>query len=102
VTRIDLIYRALAEARCWRDQLWVTILEDLESRDPRAVAAARAAMNTENVRAIHGASTHAAAKAWPHLDNQARMEWVWVCEFVQRTWIRGMAPEEDDATWMKC
>jgi hypothetical protein len=102
VKSIDMIYRALAEARRWRDQLWVTILEDLESRDPRAVASARAAMNADNVRAMHGASTHAAALAWPHLDNQARMEWVWVCEFVQRTWIRGMAPEEDDTTGIKC
>jgi hypothetical protein len=95
--RIDMIYRALSEARCWRDQLWVTILEGLETRNPPAGAAARAAMRTATVRALYGASTQAAALAWPHLDHQARMEWVWVCEFVQRTWIRGMALEEDDA-----
>ena len=92
-----MIYRALAEARYWRDQLWVTILEDLESRNPPAVAAARAAMHTATVRAIRGAPTHAAALAWPHLDHQARMEWVWVCEFVQQTWMRGIASERDDA-----
>jgi hypothetical protein len=80
----------------------VTILEGLETRNPPAGAAARAAMRTATVRALYGASTQAAALAWPYLDHQARMEWVWVCEFVQRTWIRGMALEEDDAAGVTC
>ncbi|HLJ80022.1 MAG TPA: hypothetical protein VKT52_00970, partial [Ktedonobacterales bacterium] len=79
--RAEAIELALREARGWRDMLWADILEELDNRDPAAAAAVRSAIRSEKTSALRGRSTRDAALAWQHLDYQARMDWLWVCQF---------------------
>jgi len=90
----EAIHMTLREAHRWRDTLWADILDEFDTRDPAAATAARSAFRAENTRALRGGSTSAAALAWPYLDYQARMDWLWACQFVQRTWFRGLAPHD--------
>lgn len=83
------IRQATFEACRWRDMLWESLLDDLESRDPAAARAARAIARSQQVRPLVGISTRAAACAWGHLDYQARADWLWICGAVQQIWIRG-------------
>ncbi|MEO7001008.1 MAG: hypothetical protein ABI068_04300 [Ktedonobacterales bacterium] len=83
---------AVWEARKWRDTLWTNILDALRERNPDAAAHAWAAIHSEQVVMLHGASIRAAALAWPHLDHQARADWLWACQLVQQTWISGNLP----------
>lgn len=85
----DQVRYSLRQARRWRDLLWASILEDMDRRIPEASRAARAAIHTDSIRQVTGDSTRQATTAWPHMDAQARADWVWVCKFVHRTWIRG-------------
>lgn len=69
--------------------LWQSVLDEYEERDPQGAARARAIATTPT-RPLYGASTLAAARAWPHLDIQARLDWIWVCRFVNHTWVHNM------------
>ena len=81
---------ARQESERWRDLLWQSIVDDLGERDSDAAAAARTAASASPVRALHGWSTQGALRAWAHLDVQARLDWIWVCQFVNRIWLRSM------------
>ena len=71
----------------WRDLLWQSVLDEFAERDAMAAEAARAAIRAQPARALYGASTRDAIEAWPHLDIQARIDWVWVCQLVHTTWM---------------
>jgi hypothetical protein len=71
----------------WRDLLWQSVLDEFAERDAIAAEAAWAAIRAQPARALFGASTRDAVAAWPHLDSQARRDWVWVCQLVQNTWM---------------
>lgn len=71
----------------WRDLLWQSVLDEFAERDATAAQAARAVIRAQPVRALFGASTRDAVAAWPHLDVQARLDWVWVCQLVHSAWM---------------
>lgn len=71
----------------WRDLLWQSVLDEFAERDATAAEAARAVIRAQPARALYGASTRDALEAWPHLDVQARLDWVWVCQLVHATWM---------------
>jgi uncharacterized membrane protein YccC len=79
--------RALQRLIRWRDLLWQSVLDEFVERDAIAAKAARAAIRAQPARALFGASTRDAVAAWPHLDGQARHDWVWVCQLVHTTWM---------------
>lgn len=85
---IDLIRSAQQQSQRWRDLLWESVLDELEERNPIAAAAARTAARERPGRPLYGASTEDASAAWPLLDVDARLDWIWVCQFVNRTWVR--------------
>lgn len=85
---LDMMRAARQQSQRWRDLLWESVLEELEERDPGAAAAARAAAMASPARALYGASTEGATLAWPYLDVEARLDWVWVCQFVNRIWMQ--------------
>lgn len=76
------------QAQRWRDLLWQSVVEEMAERDPEAAAQALAAARENSVRPLYGGSTQQAVRAWPYLDTQARLDWIWVCKFVSHTWIR--------------
>ena len=80
----------LHQALRWRDLLWTSILDDLEWRDPARAQAVYDVLAEQPTVAIVGHSTTGARVAWPYLDTQARDDWLWVAQFVQRVWFRGM------------
>lgn len=84
------MYQALRQAKLWRDVLWASILDDLRQRNPPAANAVREALAQRPALAYCGHSTISASWTWRYLDAQARRDWIWVCQFVQHTWIRGM------------
>lgn len=88
VTPADTMHMARQQSLRWRDMLWESVLEEMEERNPDAAVAARAAAAARPARALYGASAEAARLAWPYLDVEARLDWVWVCEFVNRIWAR--------------
>jgi hypothetical protein len=59
MARAEEILAAVQDAHGWRDMLWTIILDDLESRDPSAAAAARAAIRAEQTRADANPELHA-------------------------------------------
>lgn len=71
----------------WRDILWQSVLDEFAERSATAAEAAWAVIREQPVRALFGASTCDAVAAWPHLDGQARHDWVWVCQLVHDTWM---------------
>lgn len=71
----------------WRDLLWQSVLDEFAERDAKAAEAARGVIRAQPARALFGASTRDAVAAWPHLDVQARLDWVWVCQIVHNTWM---------------
>lgn len=77
------------QSQRWRDVLWESVLDEYAERNPEGAALARVA-GAGATRSLYGESTGAAARAWSHLDFQAREDWIWVCRFVNRTWIHGM------------
>ena len=83
--------QTLRQAQLWRDVLWASILDDLAQRNPPVAGAVRETLALYPALAYPGHSTLAARWAWRSLDGQARQDWIWVCQFVQHTWIR-MAP----------
>lgn len=90
---------SIRQAHRWRDLLWDSILQDLESRNPGSGAAAREAIRSSAIRRVAGDSTRQAVHVWRYLDAQARADWIWCCSFVHHTWIRGAAAafaREDD------
>lgn len=90
MTDVSTTRRTLQEAYRWRDVLWDSILEDLNRRDPAAARDVRDALSQQPLLMYQSRSTRYAAWAWSYLDTQARQEWIWVCEFVQHMWIRGL------------
>ena len=89
MTPLDMLRSARQQSQRWRDLLWESLLEELEERDPGAAAAARAAISRP-ARPLFGASTQDAALAWPYLDAEARLDWIWVCQFVNGIWIEAI------------
>ncbi len=91
---------SIRQAHRWRDLLWDSILQDLESRNPASSAAAREAIRVHGIRRVTGDSGQQALLVWRCLDAQARADWIWCCSFVHHTWIRGAevayAPKDDD------
>ncbi len=85
----DAIRHSTRQAHRWRDRLWQAITEDLEQRNPAAARAAHRAIETQQVHLLVGHATQSAVLAWPYLDVQARRDWIWVCQYVQQTWLRG-------------
>ncbi len=85
----ESIRQAMYEVRKARDLMWEAVLEELQSRDPTSARAARLAARSMPVRPLVGSSTRAAALAWPHLDYQARSDWLWICRTMREIWIRG-------------
>jgi predicted TPR repeat methyltransferase len=83
----ETIRKALHRVGRWRDLLWESVLDEFAERDATAVEAARAVIRAQPTRAIFGASTRDAVEAWPHLDAQARQDWVCVCQLVHNTWM---------------
>lgn len=81
------VRQALQRISRWRDLLWQSVLDEFVEHDAIASEAARAAIRAQPARALFGASTRDAVVAWPHLDGQARHDWVWVCQLVYDTWI---------------
>jgi hypothetical protein len=79
----------MRDAHDWRDLLWHAVLREYQTRSPQAAEAAREAIRLRRVRRLRGASTFDAASAWSFLDHQARMDWLWACEFVHQVWFRG-------------
>jgi hypothetical protein len=79
----------LHQALRWRDILWSSILDDFEQRDSAGAQAVYSVLAEQPTRVIVGASTSSARVAWPYLDLQAREDWLWVAQFVQRAWVRG-------------
>ncbi len=77
--RAETIREAVHQAHHWRDVLWRSVVEDLEQRNPVAAHAARQAIQTAQPYRIVGSATKRAVVAWPHLDAQARGDWMWVC-----------------------
>ena len=71
----------------WRDLLWQSVLDEFAERNATAAEAAWAVIREQPARALFGASTGDAVAAWPHLDGQARQDWVWVCQLVHDTWM---------------
>lgn len=71
----------------WRDILWQSVLNEFAERNATAAEAAWAVIREQPVHALFGASTCDAVAAWPHLDGQARHDWVWVCQLVHDTWM---------------
>ena len=71
----------------WRDILWQSVLDEFAERNATAAEAAWAVIREQPARALFGASTRDAVAAWPHLDGQARHDWVWVCQLVHNTWM---------------
>ncbi len=90
MVEVSATRQTLLEAYRWRDVLWESIVDDLEQRDPPAAGAVRGAMAQQPVLMYHSRSTWYAARSWGYLDAQARQEWIWVCEYIQKTWIRGL------------
>lgn len=87
---IEMLRTTRQQAQQWRDLLWQSVLDDLAKRDPDAAAAARAAAREGPTRALYGASTYEAVRAWRYLDAKARLDWIWVCRFVNQTSIQSM------------
>jgi hypothetical protein len=79
----------LQQAHRWRDVLWTAILKELEQRDPPAAHAVHTTLSQHPTLMFNGRSTWYAAWAWRDLDEQARQDWIWVCEFIQQIWARG-------------
>jgi hypothetical protein len=87
--RTEGLRQATVEARRARDLMWGLVLQELEFRNPAAARASRVAAHAMRVRPLVGYSTGAAALAWPHLDYQARADWLWICQTMHHVWIRG-------------
>jgi hypothetical protein len=83
----ETIRKARQRVGRWCDLLWESVLDEFAERDATAAEAARAVIHAQPTRAIFGASTRDAVEAWPHLDVQARRDWVWVCQLVHNTWM---------------
>ena len=93
----ETIREAVHQAHHWRDVLWRSVIEDLEQRNPATAQAARQAIQTRQAYQIVGSATQRAVLAWPYLDAQARYDWIWACQYVQRAWLRGyLAAHEGD------
>jgi hypothetical protein len=93
----ETIREAVHQAHHWRDVLWRSVIEDLEHRNPVAAQAARQAIQTQQAYQLVGSATQRAVLAWPNLDAQARCDWIWACQYVQRAWLRGyLAAHEGD------
>jgi len=100
--RTETIHDAMRNAQRWRDVMWQAVLEGLGERAPDAPQQARTTIQAhagEQVRRIRGSATQEARWAWPHLDAQARDEWIWVCEYIHQTWMRNyLQPATPDDT----
>ena len=96
--RVEELRQARRQACRWRDLLWESVVDELAERDLAAASAARAAIGQEVARALYGSSTRDAVRAWPYLDVQARLDWVWVCQYVHTLWARDLAPEMSPAS----
>jgi len=96
--RVEELRQARRQACRWRDLLWESVVDELAERDPAAADAARTAIGQEVARALYGSSTRDAVRAWPYLDAQARLEWVWVCQLVHTIWARDLATETASAS----
>lgn len=83
----DMVRMTRLQSQRWRDMLWESVLEEFEERDPVAGQRARDAAKASPAHLLYGDSTVAATRAWPYLDVQARLDWIWVCQFVNRTWV---------------
>ena len=94
---VEELQLARRQACRWRDLLWESVVDELAERDPAAADAARAAMGQQVTRALYGSSTRDAVRAWPYLDAQARLDWVWVCQYVHTLWVRDL-PTEMEST----
>lgn len=81
------IRRAYQRVGRWSDLLWQSVLDEFAERDAIGAEAAWADIRAQPARALFGASTRDAVEAWPHLDIQARLDWVWVCQLVHNTWM---------------
>ena len=96
--RVEELRLAWRQACRWRDLLWESVVDELAERDPAAADAARAATGQEGARALYGSSTRDAVRAWPYLDVQARLDWVWVCQLVHTLWARDLATDIESAS----
>lgn len=81
------IWLARQQTGRWRDLLWQSVLEEFAERDATAAEAVQAIIRAQPARALFGSSTRDAAQVWSHLDVQARIDWVWVCQFAHDIWI---------------
>jgi hypothetical protein len=88
--RVATLRERVHEAKRWRDALWVSILDDLERRNPAAASTVRETLAQRPRLLYCGHSTASAAWAWSALDAQAREDWIWICETIQQHWIRGV------------
>ncbi len=87
MTNAEEIRQARQLVSRWRDLLWQSVLDEFAERDATGAEAAWAVIRAQPARALFGASTRDALEAWPHLDGQARHDWVWVCQLVHDTWM---------------
>ena len=83
----EMIRLARQRTGRWRDLLWQSVLDEFEERDAAAAEMARAVIRAQPARALFGASTRDAVVAWPHLDVQARLDWVWICQVMHNIWM---------------
>jgi hypothetical protein len=87
--RVEELRLARRQACQWRDLLWESVVDELAERDLAAASAARTAIGQEVARALYGSSTR---------DAQARLDWVWVCQYVHTLWARDLATEMELAS----
>jgi hypothetical protein len=82
----------------WLEERWREICEAALTRAPARGAELHEFIHPER----HGNTLHAARDAWPYLDSQARLEWLWACAHVfsaqRHDRMSNVAPLRGDTT----